>query len=391
MARFAALERKSGGSGAGRSRRRGRRRRQRSGSGVELSVGTSSLLSSLAARGQPLPASTRDSMEARFGHDFGDVRLHSGPGAERAADSLHARAFTAGRNIVFGQGEYRPSTASGERLLAHELTHVVQQGATRPLARRGGPSALPVKPVGGSAAVRLQRDCSDATFCTPYTSSSDAASAESLLRSVYLPADGAKFGADSRALFESYLSRAPGDSLTPQVFDDPSRDLVQSFADSGATADDQDAIIDLIGARLHLAPGGRPSPHTPTMMSVSNFLSPSEMNDRPVNYSNPLSIAGHVAGGIGSSDAGPDYRNVSYGNVTLTNVPLFGSTGYVHVETTLHYEVFDAIDFCPGDCGSPAEQYVTIPMSRLEATGEAYDVPFLVRFIPESRAKRFFY
>jgi hypothetical protein len=114
------------------------------------------------------------------------------------------------------------------------------------------------------------------------------------------------------------------------------------------------------------------------------------MDNRPINYSNPFSIAGHIAGGIGSSDAGADNRKV-WGNVTLEKVPLIGSTGYVSVETTLHYEVFDAVDFCPGDCGSPAEQLVTVPMSRLEASGEAYDAPFKVTFVPESRSKRFFY
>jgi hypothetical protein len=53
--------------------------------------------------------------------------------------------------------------------------------------------------------------------------------------------------------------------------------------------------------------------------------------------------------------------------------------------------VFDAIDFCPGDCGSREERLITVPMSRLEASGEAYDVPFKVTFVPESRSKRIFY
>jgi hypothetical protein len=174
------------------------------------------------------------------------------------------------------------------------------------------------------------------------------------------------------------------------VFDKPSSDVVESFSDSWATKDDQDALIDLIGAWLSLAPGGLRD-NTPTTMSVANFLSASEMNDRPINYSNPLSIAGHLAGGIGSSDAGPDHRKVEWGNATLTKVPLVGSFYYVEVKTTLHYEVFDAVDFCPGDCGSPAEQVVTLPMSRLEKGGEAYDVPFLVKFVSEPRSKKFFF
>jgi hypothetical protein len=153
----------------------------------------------------------------------------------------------------------------------------------------------------------------------------------------------------------------------------------------------QDAIIDLIGARLSRAPGGPLPDNTPTTMSVENFLTRAEMDNRPINYSNPLSIAGHIAGGIGSSDAGLDYRKVLWGNATLEKTPLIGSTGYISVETTLHYEVFDAVDFCDGDCGSAAEQLITIPMSRLEAGGQAYDVPFKVTFVPEPRSKRFWY
>lgn len=131
--------------------------------------------------------------------------------------------------------------------------------------------------------------------------------------------------------------------------------------------------------------------YTPTMMSLSNFLSASEMDNRHINYSNPFSVAGHIAGRIGSNDVGNDYRKIIYANVTLEKIPIIGPTGYVSVELTPHYEVFDAIDFCPGDCGSRAEQQVTIPMSRLEASGEAYDVPFKVIFTPESRSKRFWY
>jgi hypothetical protein len=251
------------------------------------------------------------------------------------------------------------------------LAHVVQQQA-------------------GIQTALIQRECSDPNFCQPYPTPADAASAEATIRSWYLPQEGRKFGANSRALYESYLNRRPGDSLAPVEFNTPGSDIVSSFAESGDTASDQDAILDLIGARLSLAPGPLRD-YIPTTMSVENFLSRAELDYRPINYSNAFSIAGHIAGGIGSSDAGADYRKVLWGNVTLERIPLIGSTGYVHVETTLHYEVFDAIDFCPGDCGSPAEQLVTVPMSRLEASGEAYDVPFKVTFVPDSRSKRFFY
>jgi outer membrane protein OmpA-like peptidoglycan-associated protein len=81
----------------------------------------------LRAPGQPLPAPTRRLMEARFAHDFGPVRVHTGARAAEAARLMGARAFALGRDVVFGEGRYAPETAGGLRLLAHELTHVVQQ------------------------------------------------------------------------------------------------------------------------------------------------------------------------------------------------------------------------------------------------------------------------
>lgn len=63
----------------------------------------------------------------RFGYDFSQVRLHSGGEAELTAHKLNAQAFTTGHNIAFGAGQFSPATHDGKRLLAHELTHVVQQ------------------------------------------------------------------------------------------------------------------------------------------------------------------------------------------------------------------------------------------------------------------------
>jgi Domain of unknown function (DUF4157) len=83
----------------------------------------------LRSAGQPLDFATRNFMESRFGHDFGKVRVHTGDQAADAARSVGARAFTVNHNIVFGRDEFTPSTEAGNRLLAHELTHVVQQQA----------------------------------------------------------------------------------------------------------------------------------------------------------------------------------------------------------------------------------------------------------------------
>ena len=81
----------------------------------------------LRSPGKPLDAGSRNFFEARFAHDFSQVRVHHGATAEQSASAIGAHAYTVGRHIVFGRGQYAPATASGQRLLAHELTHVVQQ------------------------------------------------------------------------------------------------------------------------------------------------------------------------------------------------------------------------------------------------------------------------
>ena len=77
--------------------------------------------------GHPLDPAARCVMEGRFGHDFADVRVHTDQRAADAAHALRARAYTVGRDIVFGAGRYQPQSGAGQRLLAHELAHVVQQ------------------------------------------------------------------------------------------------------------------------------------------------------------------------------------------------------------------------------------------------------------------------
>lgn len=82
-------------------------------------------------------------MESRFGYSFDAVRVHTGPAADETATALESRAFTLGHEVVFAEGNYRPGTVAGHRLLAHELAHVVQQGK----ARRGkGPAPVAILP-----------------------------------------------------------------------------------------------------------------------------------------------------------------------------------------------------------------------------------------------------
>jgi len=83
---------------------------------------------SVRGGGSPLPDSTRSFFEGRFGQDFSDVRVHTGQEADEAARSINAEAFTIGSDIAFARGNYQPGTRRGKELLAHELTHVRQQG-----------------------------------------------------------------------------------------------------------------------------------------------------------------------------------------------------------------------------------------------------------------------
>ena len=85
----------------------------------------------LHSSGQALDLSTRAFFEARFKQDFGHVRVHTDKQAATSAEQISARAYTVGRDIVFGSGEYSPRTMMGQQLLAHELAHVVQQSKGR--------------------------------------------------------------------------------------------------------------------------------------------------------------------------------------------------------------------------------------------------------------------
>ncbi len=82
-------------------------------------------------RGSPLPTTTRKQMEKSIGADFSNVRVHTGDESQKANNVIGSRAFAQGSNIHFAKGEFNPATKDGQHLLAHELTHTVQQGAAQ--------------------------------------------------------------------------------------------------------------------------------------------------------------------------------------------------------------------------------------------------------------------
>jgi hypothetical protein len=102
---------------------------RKEGTGTETKSNSSldNYVNSLSSSGQPLPVASRQFFEPRFGHDFSNVRIHTDSVAAKSAQSINALAYTTGNNIVFNRGQFSPGSSSGDRLLAHELTHVVQQ------------------------------------------------------------------------------------------------------------------------------------------------------------------------------------------------------------------------------------------------------------------------
>lgn len=123
--------------------------------------GMESRINSARGSGQPLPERVRSPMERAFGADFSGVRVPEDSEVDGMTHSLQARAFTTGEDIFFKSGEYSPGSSSGQQLIAHELTHVVQQGggtSTERVQRDGDPPPVQHKL---SPANSIQRDETD--------------------------------------------------------------------------------------------------------------------------------------------------------------------------------------------------------------------------------------
>lgn len=97
-------------------------------SGIAVSQQMESQLSQLQGGGRPMPQGLKSMMESGFGQDFSHVRLHTDSKAASMSSSIHAKAFTLGNDIYFNRGQFAPETTKGQKLMAHELTHVMQGG-----------------------------------------------------------------------------------------------------------------------------------------------------------------------------------------------------------------------------------------------------------------------
>ena len=119
----------------------------------------------LGSSGQALDAGSRGFFEQRFGRDFGQVRVHADPRAAKSARAIGARAYTSGNHIAFAAGEYAPRTSHGQRLLAHELAHVVQQRSSPAfgVVQRQTSQAAPLLKPGDDITIAIYALTTDAT------------------------------------------------------------------------------------------------------------------------------------------------------------------------------------------------------------------------------------
>jgi hypothetical protein len=351
--------------------------------------------------GKPLGAAAKHLVEPWFGYDFGQVRVHSDALAAQSAAEVSARAYTVGHHVVFGAGQYAPTTRSGHDLLAHELTHVVQQtgfrrsDATLLVQRQftpmGGHTYDPLDeprnhPPGAPGAVSCTppSHC-PAHFCEPYSSASYARHMRN--KQLLWLLGGIRVAVDSRVvpLWRDHLmgGSAPRDLTSTFAAD---------FTASRSTARTARFLRGAMETSLRANPPAFPAGVTTTTVDFASRLStqlsaiddPSDINQ--MNFNIPRDVAGNLAGGIGKDQdacragAMPSPFNDERA-ARVTAVVTRAPNGALVVQPSIEFTVRDTIDLCPGDCGTSLEQVATIPISQFEATGISGDVPFTAEFL----------
>ncbi len=225
-----------------------------------------------------------------------------------------------------------------------------------------------------SDSARTQRS-TDADFCRPYTSAIDARMTWVAMRAAFIPAITGVFGSQVGALWSEFLT--PG-RRTRHQFSSTSNSIVQGFANSVTTREDQTELLNVANQSLR---DGCPTipPNSWVDVPLSNFVVASDLRGFDMDFNQVFEIPGNIAGGVGDSNFyGRDYRSVS-GNVKFFRATdNANNTTSVKMITDFNYTIRDTIDFCPGDPGAGIERHLTVPLSRLEKSGFAHDVPFQV-------------
>jgi outer membrane protein OmpA-like peptidoglycan-associated protein len=371
---------------------------QRQGHGVTGPASVSCGIVGEIGAGRPLEPSTRAFFEPRFGRDFTDVRVHTNGEADAAAKSVNALAFTLEREVVFRRGQYAPDSISGRTLLAHELTHVVQQDATAPhIARQAAAPDVPAAP--GECATRcggIPSECPE-PFCCPFPLGTATAIREAIMApflagiATRVPVSVVpvwRMWFTGGAATQNFTSRFGSDFATDTVTRRVARILARRLASElDATALQPLASAATPGSSVSLLPALPPHHLTTTSRALED-----DANRRTLlmDFNVIGTVPGNLAGGIGKTQttcavgAMPspldDARLLRDVLATLVRNP----DGSITVTPSFTFHVIDTVDLCPGNCGSGLgiinEQLATFPMSRLEASGVSGDVPFTVDF-----------
>lgn len=381
------------------------------GSGV--TGGLQSYLNTSRGAGQQLPPSSRAYFEPRLGRDLSDVRIHTDGQASQAASSISAKAFTAGNNIVFGAGQHAPQTHQGRTLLAHELTHVIQQSDDQHLQRQWDPigdikeglkkkaeefakqklGALAAEPAGPASGFKGEAKCGP-NFCQPFVSKSAALFNLKWAGPLILAGIASKVNTRVLPLWVSYLT---GGSATKDL----TADFGADFTASKTTADTTKFLVGELRKEIQAnqtglptAPGTVVRPFTSRLAGALAAIDDPKGGDQ-MNFNYPSDTAGNVAGGIGKDEtsfpigAKPSPFNDSR-EAEIAATVTRNADGSLTVVPAIKFLVKDTIDLCPGDCGVGQELVATIPLSRFEATGITGDVPLKVEFdAPASELKPF--
>lgn len=360
----------------------------------------------LQASGRPLDPAARAFFEPRFGHDFNDVRVHTGGIAAASAASVSARAYTVGQHIAFAEGEYAPHSASGRRLLAHELTHVVQQRApnagprvSRDLIDDAKQAAEDIKKQLQEAALQKLRDLGNKPlgppsgysnpacpkeFCQPFADKTQAM--VDLAWAGPLILAGIALKVNPRVL-PFWASHMAGGAAPQNISANFGADFTNSPTTAGTTKFLVGALrndVQTAGATLLGGAASATVDFTPRLTAALAQID-DQTSGNPMDFNVIGDIPGNLAGGIGKDEtafpigAQPSpFNNSRQAKISASLTKQ--ANGDIVVAPAIQFTVADTVDLCPGNCGATVEQAATVPLSRFEATGISGDVPFTVQF-----------
>lgn len=216
-----------------------------------------------------------------------------------------------------------------------------------------------------------------ANYCKPYTNRAELWASKAFCSATLIPASAGMFGADVAGMWRQYLS---GGGAMRQFTD--GSNIANAFRQSAVLQTHANRLMDIALTRLDRF--NSVPMNTPTNVPVENIFTSNEINF-PLDFNNPFDIPGHIAGGAStdgsnSSNYGPDTRKLK-GSITVLrqNDPSTGAN-VITLTADFEFEIHDAMDFCPGNPGAFLEQTLTVPLSRLEASGAASDIGLQVNF-----------